>query len=222
MQVENPYNPLEKRNLGISVADALLQRPLGPLPPAEPFIAAGIYALYYNGSFSAYRPISLRYCAGKKEIPIYVGKAIPKGGRKGIENLLSVGSVLYNRLAEHAESILAAQNIEVTDFLCRYLAVDDIWIPLGESLMIQMFAPVWNLVLEGFGNHDPGTGRHAGEKPRWDVLHPGRTWANRMQKPNKRSAEELFHLIEKHFEKYVVSMDRPPGQLSGTIEPGNP
>ncbi len=160
MQAETPYNPLEKKNLGISVADALLQRPLGPLPPAEPFIAAGIYALYYNGNFPAYKTISLKYREDKKETPIYVGKAIPKGGRKGVENALSAGPVLYNRLVEHAESIRAAQNIEVVDFLCCYLAVDDIWIPLGENLMIQMFAPVWNLVLEGFGNHDPGAGRY--------------------------------------------------------------
>ena len=199
MQAETPYNPLEKKNLGISVADALLQRPLGPLPPAEPFIAAGIYALYYNGDFPTYRPISLRHREDKKEIPIYVGKAIPKGGRKGIESALSAGPVLYNRLTEHAESITAARNIELSDFLCRYLAVDDIWIPLGESLMIQMFAPVWNVILEGFGNHDPGAGRHAGEKPRWDVVHPGRAWASRMQKPNKRSEEELLRLIDEHF-----------------------
>ena len=75
--------------------------------------------------------------------------------------------------------------------------------------MIQMFAPVWNLVLEGFGNHDPGAGRHAGEKPRWDVVHPGRAWAGRMQKPNRRSAKELFHLMDKHF----ASVHHLPTQL---------
>jgi hypothetical protein len=209
MQAETPYNPLEKKNLGISVADALLQRPLGVLPPPEPFIAAGLYALYYKGRFPAYKPISLRYRGDKKEVPIYVGKAIPKGGRKGIESALAAGPVLYNRLAEHGESIAAAENLEVADFRCRYLAVDDIWIPLGESLLIQTFAPVWNIVLDGFGNHDPGAGRHAGEKPRWDVVHPGRVWADRMQKSNKRSAEELLHLISRHF----ASANRSSTQL---------
>jgi hypothetical protein len=208
MQAEAPYNPLEKRNLGISVADALLQKSLGPLPPPEPFIAAGIYALYYKGKLPTYRPISLTYRRDRKEVPIYVGKAIPKGGRKGIESALAVGPVLYNRLVEHAESIAAAKNLELADFMCRYLAVDDIWIPLGESLMIQTFAPVWNVVLEGFGNHDPGAGRRAGEKPRWDVVHPGRVWASRMQKSNKRSAEELLRLISRHF----ASANRPSTQ----------
>jgi hypothetical protein len=36
-----PFNPLDKTNLGESVADALLLQPVGPLPPEEPFIGAG-------------------------------------------------------------------------------------------------------------------------------------------------------------------------------------
>jgi len=45
------YNPLDKRNLAKSVADALLQQTLGPLPPQERFLGAGIYAIYYAGRF---------------------------------------------------------------------------------------------------------------------------------------------------------------------------
>lgn len=30
---ETPYNPLDKKNLGVSVADAMLSRPVSPLPP---------------------------------------------------------------------------------------------------------------------------------------------------------------------------------------------
>ena len=48
-----PYNPLDKRNLGESVADALLQTEPIPMPP-EPFIGAGVYVLYYIGAFPAY------------------------------------------------------------------------------------------------------------------------------------------------------------------------
>jgi hypothetical protein len=36
-------------------------------------------------------------------------------------------------------------------------------------------------LIDGFGNHDPGKGRHAGLRPRWDTLHPGRPWAERLQ-----------------------------------------
>ena len=37
----------------------------------------------------------------------------------------------------------------------------------------------WTNIVDGFGNHDPGKGRHAGRRPLWDVLHPGRAWALR-------------------------------------------
>ena len=50
-------------------------------------------------------------------------------------------------------------------------------IPLGESLMIARTSPLWNAVIDGFGNHDPGKGRIAGMRPIWDTLHPGRPWA---------------------------------------------
>jgi hypothetical protein len=68
---------------------------------------------------------------------------------------------------------------DINDFVCRYLAVDDIWIPLGELLMIARFSPVWNTIVDGFGNHTPGKGRFEGARPRWDVLHPGRPWAKK-------------------------------------------
>jgi len=68
---EPPYNPLDKRNLGVSVADALLERPMYPQPPEEPFSGAGIYALYYQGSLRLYERLSKL----SQTSPIYVGKA---------------------------------------------------------------------------------------------------------------------------------------------------
>ena len=198
MRTEPEYNPLDKTNLGISVADALLAKPLGKLPPEEPFIGAGVYAIYYSGSFPAYKSISLK-TKRERETPLYVGKAIPAGARKGAFGLdVKAGTVLYGRLAEHAESIRQAKNLDLADFSCRYLVVDDIWIPLGESLLIQMFSPVWNRMIDGFGNHDPGKGRHQGQTPQWDVVHPGRSWASKLQK-NKKSEPELLASIAKFF-----------------------
>ena len=37
------------------------------------------------------------------------------------------------------ERQVAAENLDVDDFECRYLIVDDIWIPLGETLLIGRF-----------------------------------------------------------------------------------
>ncbi len=88
----------------------------------------------------------------------------------------------------------AAKNLDPADFTFRYLIVDDIWIGLGESLMIQRYQPLWNQVVDGFGNHDPGKGRHAGMKPLWDELHPGRPWAAKCSPP-KMSRPEIIEAI---------------------------
>ena len=98
--------------------------------------------------------------------PIYVGKAVPDGARKGGQgDDVDPRTALFKRLTDHAKSVEAATNLNLADFHCRFLSVDDIWIPLTESLLIERFKPVWNRVLDGFGNHDPGKGRHSGKMP---------------------------------------------------------
>lgn len=72
--------------------------------------------------------------------------------------------------------------------------VEDIWIPLGENLLIQQYQPLWNRIIEGFGNHDPGAGRYNGKRPVWDELHPGRTWATKCTPPKWNEKEILEHV----------------------------
>jgi hypothetical protein len=68
--------------------------------------------------------------------PVYAGKAIPKGGLKGGLDLdVPAGECLYNRSNKHRRSSGAAENSSIENFHCRFLAVYDIWIPLGESLL---------------------------------------------------------------------------------------
>lgn len=175
-----PFNPLDKKNLGASVAEAMLASPAHPLGALPEFTGAGIYALYYRGKFPAYAEIAKRNQAHRFGAPIYVGKAVPAGARKGGDLAPSAsGKSLLNRLNEHADSIRSVKNLDLADFFYRYLVVDDIWIPLGESLLIARYSPVWNSLIDGFGNHDPGKGRYNGMRPRWDVLHPGRSWAEK-------------------------------------------
>ena len=173
------FNPLEKRNLAKSIVYELLSQSIHPLPPTF-FIGAGVYALYYSGSHDLYAPLALS--PGKEEKPIYVGKAVPPGARIGGYGLNTPpGAVLFNRLREHALSIEQAEDLDLTDFRCRYLVVDDIWIPLAETLLIEMYQPVWNTIVPGFGNHAPGKGRHKQQRSAWDALHPGRPWAAKLQ-----------------------------------------
>lgn len=177
-----PFNPLDKANLGVSVAEALLEQPIGPLPPDEAFFGAGAYAIYYEGDFPLYKQVSMQNRGSLYRWPIYVGKAVPAGARKGGYGLgADPGLALFKRLAEHAGSIEQAENLLLADFRCRFLVVDDIWIPLAESLLIEMFSPLWNRKIDGFGNHDPGSGRHNQQRSPWDTIHPGRSWAEKLQ-----------------------------------------
>ncbi|MGV6872368.1 Eco29kI family restriction endonuclease [Pseudochelatococcus sp. B33] len=203
---DGPYNPLDKLNLGKSVAEALLDQPEHPITDIPVFDGAGIYVIYYRGDYPLYAPIS-RANAAELRWPIYIGKAIPSGSRRG-SSLFSetTGRWLFNRLREHRESISMVEqhgpnNLKAFDFQVKFLIVDDIWIPLGESLLIATFKPLWNRVLDGFGNHDPGSGRYSGLRPLWDVLHPGRGWAMKCRE-RPESTEEIQQRVASFFRQH--------------------
>lgn len=225
-----PFNPLTRRNLGASVAEAMLLSHVYPLGEVAKFTGAGIYAIYYIGDFPAYKPIAERNRDGQFNAPIYVGKAVPEGSRQG----LAVSDhddteALRGRIGEHAGSIRAVQrhgtavgieNLRLNDFFCRYLVVEDIWIPLGESLLISKFSPLWNQFLDGFGNHAPGSGRKDMLRPRWDSVHTGRAWAAKL-----RSRDEIEtvgqilgdvanHLASITFPGTAHVLQPPPSQMS--------
>jgi len=187
------YDPLSYENLARSVVGALMEREPEALPPAQPFAGPGVYALYYHGPFEAYQPLPSSAC----EAPIYVGKAIAPGGRKGRgtneagegmplfqwlpeQPKSAEGMPLFQRLCEHAKSLEQAENLALADFRCRYLVVMPVWVTLAEQFLLSHYRPIWNSLVDGFGNHDPGSGRSAMRRPRWDILHPGRPWAARL------------------------------------------
>ena len=94
---------------------------------------APIYALFYTGSLDVYRPIS-----GTSE-PIYVGKAVPPGSRKGAavnEN----APALRRRIGEHAKSIVEARNLNRDASLTKERAIGGIlppfWPKITRKLLI--------------------------------------------------------------------------------------
>jgi hypothetical protein len=207
-----PFNPLERKHLGASVADALLAQQVHPLNAIPAFTGVGIYAIYYSGKFEPYAKLREANKDERFSLPIYVGKAVPKGSRKGggasLEPL-SGGKALFARLAEHRESVELASNLNTIDFFVRYLVVEDIWIPLGESLLIAKFAPLWNSLIDGFGNHDPGKGRYNGFCPRWDVLHPGRHWAAKCASRSE-TAEVIASDAASYLDNVALVSSGPP------------
>lgn len=187
----------------------MLKRPISHLPPDAKFDGAGIYAIYYHGEFKAYAPIAKRNSGDNPTAPIYVGKAVPPGARKGGFGLAAdPGSALLKRLREHAKSIEEVGNLNLADFRCRYLVCEDIWIPLGEALLIERFRPVWNVLIEGFGIHTPGKGRRKQVRSRWDTLHPGRSLAKGLP-PNPISDIEIRKLLSDFFAGRAVPVLSP-------------
>ena len=173
MSLQAAFNPLDKHNLGQSVALALSNCPAAPLNDLPKFPGAGIYALYYSGNFEPYAVLATLNRSTAR-IPIYVGKAIPEGSRKGVNPKASSESKkLRNRLSEHARSIGHTKALKVADFTCKFLVVEETWIGLCESLLIQTSTPLWNTMLDGFGRHVQGGNRKDGVSA-WHAFHGGR------------------------------------------------
>ena len=179
-----PYNPLDYDNLTINLVRELMGREAEMLPVAKSFPGPGVYALFYTGTFEPYTPIRSPEC----NWPIYVGKAVPPGARKGGGEADVSSPALFRRLREHTGSLEAAENLLLEDFRCRYLTVVPLWITMAERFLIEHYRPAWNVCIEGFGLHDPGKGRHEGEIPWWDSLHPGREWAKRLRQTKNADA----------------------------------
>lgn len=186
------YDPLDYKNLAHSVVNALLEATPTTLPPVESFTGSGVYALYYTGSLPFYSPLA----SSDLRQPIYVGKAVPTGARKGSRRTEPESSTeLYRRLRDHTKSIEQAENLSLSEFRVRHLVVVPVWITLAERFLLDHFQPVWNTLIDGFGNHPPGRGRRDMRRPRWDIMHPGRPWAVELQAAE--TAEEIVRLLDR-------------------------
>lgn len=198
------FDPLDYDNLGASIARALEDRPVVSLEGIPKFDGAGIYALYYTGSFPAYDDLASANRADPGSWAIYIGKAEAENARKGdpAQAKVPVGAKLYNRIRKHRSSIESADNLAINDFQVRALAVSPTWVPLAEVVAIRMHNPVWNVIVDGLGNHDPGSGRYNGVRPRWDTLHPGRSWAPKLP-PRGETANDISQDVRQYLRTYM-------------------
>ena len=177
--------------------------PVHSLLPPEIFLGTGVYALYYIGL----NPLYKRYSELNRlayNYPIYVGKAVPKGWRQSriSDSALNQSRELNNRLREHSRNIVVGAGLSLKDFMCRFVIFEDEgsdMIGTIEAALIKLNRPLWNVAVDGFGNHDPGRGRYEQAKSDWDVIHPGRSWAERCNgTPKKESI--IVSNIERHLE----------------------
>ncbi len=148
------FDPADAHVVGQLIADTLLIQSRQSLASLPKFYGSGVYAIYYGGPFPTYAPL-VGY-----ETPIYVGKADPvvSNAKTAIEQ----GETLRKRLADHAKTIRAAENLDIEDFQVRFLVVRSAWQGTAEHYLIDRFRPIWNKetkICFGFGKHgdSPGT-----------------------------------------------------------------
>ncbi len=175
------------------------------LPPNDSFSGAGVYGIYYNGDYPPYKVLSdlnkSRYC-----LPIYVGKAVPPGWRTA-RSSKKTSTDLFRRLTEHAKSINSATNLKLNNFSCRYIILsgeEANLISSVEAYIIRKYKPLWNNIIDGFGNHDPGKGRSGQKKSEWDIIHPGRAWVNKLTGVSV-SKEKILKKIETYMKDLDAS-----------------
>lgn len=176
--------------------------PVYPFPLPK-FTGPGVYAIYCIAKKGIYKHFH-EVNRTDYRTPIYVGKAVPSGWRKGRSQSSSTGT-LCNRLNEHRRGIDRCQNVELTDFQCRFIIMEDEasdLISALEASLIREYNPLWNTVVDGFGNHTPGEGRFDQAKSDWDVIHPGRTWAEKCRGKSTSKRTVLAH-VRKYMEGIV-------------------
>lgn len=181
------------------IIDFFNQTQVCQLPIENRFNGTGVYAIYCRSKSGIYA----RFGSINRDtfsIPIYVGKAVPKGWRQARKSSSdqSTSYELYNRIREHGRSISVGEGLDLSDYHCRFIILEgkesDL-IGTVEAALIRSYQPIWNTLIDGFGNHDPGKGRYQQGKSDWDVCHPGRPWAEKCQ-GSHADPDYLYNQIE--------------------------
>lgn len=193
------FDPGNPKIVGRFASLALVSQDRHSLKNIGKFYGSGIYALYYNGSFKAYKPIS------KTETPIYVGLAAPERG--DATTVREQGPKLSGRLTKHMQNISKANStLKIEDFEYRYLVVQSGWQSAAEAYLIDLFKPIWNnetKLVYGFGKHGDSAATRGNTKSPWDSFHPGRDWAapsKELESVIEKTSQRLFQ----HFEQTKV------------------
>ena len=198
------FDPGDPSVVGRFVALALIAQPRISLAAVKRFHGSGVYALYYNGNFAPYRPIS------GSETPIYVGKANP--AQDTARNPLEQGDGVSRRLKDHLRSISkVSDSLNLEDFDCRFLVVQTGWQDAAEMFLIDFFKPIWNNetgICYGVGKHGDSPSTRSNKRSPWDTLHPGREWAWRdPDMMDSRDKGRIISDLQLHFSTSAVRRD---------------
>lgn len=203
--IEHPsavFDASDPNLIGRFVALALVAQDRQPLSNVPSFYGSGVYAIYYEGAFGEYQPIS------RTETPIYVGKATPASAHAA--NPYEQGNVLSKRVTEHSRNVAKVPNLDISDFSCRMLVVQTGYEAPAEKYLIKLFQPVWNKetkIVYGIGKHGDSASTRSNKRSPWDTLHPSRKWAGDGALEDAKSIPEIQALLKDHFANQTVFND---------------
>jgi hypothetical protein len=192
------FDPSNPKVVGRFVSLALVAQPRHPLGEIARFYGSGVYAIYYNGPFKLYAPIS------GTENPIYVGQAAPavNNARTPMEQ----GDRLCRRLEDHRKSVgRAVSTLDTAHFEFRSLVVQSGWETAAEDYLIHLFHPIWNSetnILYGLGKHGDSAETRANKRSPWDTLHPGRPWAGHGKLADAKPTTQIASELARHFKAH--------------------
>jgi hypothetical protein len=228
---ENVFDPTAPNVAAWTVVLALVAQEKVPLANIIPEYGAGVYALYYRGDHPAYAAVT------GKETPIYVGKADPS--RSALADVRTHGATLSGRLLDHRRQIgmttkYAADHpaslreaglhpLLLEDFDCRKLACAPGIQLTAEARLINLFRPLWNSdfnVAYGVSKHGDRQRKHP--KSPWDVLHPGRPWADGLNEKgepfsDQDTPEMVFGRIQTHLAQMRI-FDRQEDVIAAVLD----
>lgn len=194
------FDPSNPKVVGRFVSLALVAQQRHPLAEIPRFYGSGIYAIYYNGPFPPYAPLS------GSETPIYVGQAAPmvSNARTPLEQ----GPRLCGRLSDHRKNIgKATTTLDLVDFEFRSLVVQSGWESPAEDYLIHLFRPIWNKevkILYGLGKHGDSPETRGNKQSPWDTMHAARSWATTEA---AKSVGEIEGELTRHFAEHPVFPD---------------
>lgn len=196
------FDPGNPRLMGRFVALALIAQDRQSLAAPVRSYGSGVYAIYYNGDFPLYRPLS------RTETPIYVGQAAPSNA--SAQTPAQQGPALHKRLVDHRRSVSGVTTtLALEDFECRSLVVHSGWETPAEDYLIELFQPIWNKEMKlvyGIGKHGDLATTRAHPRSPWHTLHPGREWADQ-QAGDTKTVEQIKVELAQHFESHPPFRD---------------
>jgi hypothetical protein len=149
---------------------------------------------------------------------LYIGKSEHKGRRKGMK-AKDGDRALSERLKIHYKSVRkTTENLNPRDLTVRFIVLPPQWVGFAEHKLIELFQPVWNVCLYGFGNKPQGIRQRAVQRSSpWDTWYP-----NRVTGTIPRDKATVLQQLEKNvplcLRQAKLAHERLCGDSSGEVQ----